>query len=108
MPKLKNIDISALKALIEKGPSESNFSIIDETEDFVVVLKKHGIAVQATDNEKYDLETILNIKYNQNIFVLNRIDQPVTGIVIFGKNKEFANEFTEMLKDRTVKKLILP
>ncbi|MBK9565853.1 MAG: RNA pseudouridine synthase [Saprospiraceae bacterium] len=107
MPKLKNIDISALKALIEKGPSESNFSIIDETEDFVVVLKKHGIAVQATDNEKYDLETILNIKYNQNIFVLNRIDQPVTGIVIFGKNKEFANEFTEMLKDRTVKKTYL-
>ena len=101
------MDLSALKNLAEKGPSESDFTIIDETDDFIVILKKHGIAVQATDNEKNDLETILNKKYNQNLYVLNRIDQPVTGIVIFGKNKEFANEFTELLKGRTIKKTYL-
>ena len=39
--------------------------------------------------------------------MLNRIDQPVTGLVIFGKNKKFAAAFTEMLKERTVKKTYL-
>lgn len=101
------MDFSALKILNEKGPSESNYSIIEETEDFIVVIKKYGIAVQATDNDIHDLETIFNKKYAQNIFVLNRIDQPVTGIVVFGKNKEFANAFTELLKGRSIKKTYL-
>jgi glycerol-3-phosphate dehydrogenase len=59
--------------------------IISETDDFLIVLKKHGVAVQATDSEQDDLEKILKEKYKTPIFVLNRIDQPVTGLVIFGK-----------------------
>jgi 23S rRNA pseudouridine1911/1915/1917 synthase len=70
-------------------------------------IKKNGIAVQVTDKDADDLETILNNKYSEKVHVLNRIDQPVTGLVIFGKNKKFASAFTEMLKERTVKKTYL-
>lgn len=97
-------DFSKLKKFTDKNDFDSNYSIIDETDDFLVILKKNGIAVQVTDKDSDDLETVLNVKYNEKVHVLNRIDQPVTGLVIFGKKKEFAAAFTEMLKARTVTK----
>jgi len=101
------VDLSILNNLTHKNSFESNYIIVDETEDFIVIIKKYGIAVQATNKEVYDLETVLNTKYKEPVYVLNRIDQPVSGIVIFGKNKLFASEFTEMLKARTVQKTYL-
>ncbi len=102
------MDLSALSNLIHKKQSfESNYAIMDETEDFVVVYKNHGVAVQITDKEVDDLEKILGAKYNGKVYVLNRIDQPVSGLVIFGKSKEFTAQFTEMLKNREVKKIYL-
>lgn len=101
------MDITSLQGLLRKDRFEDNYQIIDETEDFIVILKKHGIAVQVTDKESDDLETTLNKRYKEKVHVLNRIDQPVTGLVIFGKNKVFAAAFTEMLKAREVKKTYL-
>ncbi len=101
------MDISLPNNLTGKTSFESNYDIIDETDDFIVILKKNGIAVQVTDKEVDDLETILNSRYAEKVHVLNRIDQPVTGLVIFGKNKKFAAHFTEMLKERAVKKTYL-
>lgn len=83
------------------------YEILDEQEDFIIVYKHHGIAVQATDIKQNDIEGQLKEKFGKNIFVLNRIDQPVSGLVIFGKNKRFAELFTEMLKSRVVKKTYL-
>lgn len=88
-------------------PVEEVYHIIEETEDFIIVFKKYGIAVQATDKEQEDLEKLLQKKYSFPLYVLNRIDQPVSGLVIFGKNKEFTEAFTEMLKARVVKKTYL-
>ncbi len=101
------MDLSGLDKLNKIKTFDSNFSVIDESEDFIIILKKYGVAVQATDKETEDLETVLNAKYKEPVYVLNRIDQPVSGIVIFGKNKKFSAEFTEMLKERTVKKTYL-
>ncbi len=102
------MDFSKLKNFAAQTSSfEDNFNILDETEDFIVIHKKNGIAVQVTDKESNDLESFLNTKYSEKVHVLNRIDQPVSGLVIFGKNKRFAAAFTEMLKERTVKKTYL-
>lgn len=101
------MDLSLLNNFTGKNSFESNFRIIDESDDYIVILKKYGIAVQATDKDVYDLETVLNKRYKEPVHVLNRIDQPVSGLVIFGKNKIFSAQFTEMLKDRTVKKTYL-
>lgn len=102
------MDYTPLKKFINKRHSlESNYSIIDETDDFVIVFKKNGIAVQITDKEADDLERTLVERYSGQVYVLNRIDQPVTGLVIFGKTKLFAQQFTEMLKQREVKKTYL-
>jgi len=101
------VDLTSLNKLTNTNPFERDYTIIDETEDFIVVLKKSGIAVQVTDKTLDDLESILNKRFGIPLHVLNRIDQPVTGLVIFGKNKTFSAEFTEMLKSRTVKKTYL-
>lgn len=101
------MDLSGLKNLNNRNSIESNFMTLDETDDFIVILKKSGIAVQATDKEIPDIETILNARYKEKVHVLNRIDQPVAGLVIFGKTKEFSSAFTELLKERTVKKTYL-
>ena len=101
------MDLSGLNKLNKINSIDTNYSIIDESEDFIIILKKYGVAVQATDKETEDLETIFNGRYKEPVYVLNRIDQPVSGIVIFGKNKKFSSEFTEMLKERTVKKTYL-
>lgn len=102
------IDINNLfqKNIKEADPYESYY-IIEEKSDFLVVYKKNGLPVQVTDTDALDLETILNEKFNQKLFVLNRIDQPVSGLVIFGKTKEFAKAFTQMMKDRLVSKTYL-
>jgi 23S rRNA pseudouridine1911/1915/1917 synthase len=101
------VDLSKLSNLTHKTSFDDNYEIIDETQDYIVILKKHGIAVQATDKDVDDLETSLNARYKEKVHVLNRIDQPVTGLVIFGKNKEFSAAFTELLKERAVTKTYL-
>ncbi len=101
------MDLSLLDKFAHKSSFDANYDIIDETDDFIVILKKNGIAVQVTDKDVDDLETVLNGRYTQKVHVLNRIDQPVTGLVIFGKNKTFAAAFTEMLKERSIKKTYL-
>jgi 23S rRNA pseudouridine1911/1915/1917 synthase len=76
------------------------FDILFEDEDYIIVNKRNGLAVQAIEKEQEDLEKILNRRYNSPIFVIHRIDMPVSGLIIFGKNKWFAKEMTEMIKNR--------
>jgi 23S rRNA pseudouridine1911/1915/1917 synthase len=75
------------------------FDIMYEDKDYIIINKKNGLAVQATDTDQLDLETVLNQRYNK-VYVINRIDMPVSGIVIFGKNKAFTSAMIEMLKER--------
>ncbi|MCB9308696.1 MAG: RluA family pseudouridine synthase [Lewinellaceae bacterium] len=98
------LDLSAFENFGKKGSFEDHYTIIDETDDFFVVFKRYGIPVQVTDNEQMDLEGFLNAKFGGKVHVLNRIDQPVSGLVIFGKTREFTRIFTELLKNREVKK----
>jgi len=104
----ENLDFFPLNSLLTgRQPFDENYSVIEETDDFVVIFKKSGIAVQVTDKQTDDLERILEEKYKGRVYVLNRIDQPVAGLVIFGKNKAFTQEFSEMIQKREVKKTYL-
>ncbi|MBK9150515.1 MAG: RNA pseudouridine synthase [Saprospiraceae bacterium] len=93
--------------ILDQKSATEKFKVLDEQQDFIIVTKQHGIAVQATDTAQEDIESLLKRQYGNEIYVLNRIDQPVSGLVIFGKNKRFADQFTEMLKARIVRKTYL-
>jgi len=103
----EKMDIAKLIQKINTQDPEDRYNIIEETDDFIIVNKKYGIAVQATDKGQLDLEKTLQKKYKKPIYVINRIDQPVSGLVIFGKTKEFTEAFTEKFKDRSVHKTYL-
>lgn len=93
--------------LLQLGKKHEPYTILYENDDYIIVYKRYGIAVQATSQTQTDLEKILNEKYTHPIYVINRIDQPVSGLVIFGKNKEFTEAFTHKLKERDIKKTYL-
>ena len=63
------MDLSLLNNFVGKTSFESNYDIIDETDDFIVILKKNGIAVQVTDKDVDDLETVLNSRYKEKVHV---------------------------------------
>ncbi|MBK9042458.1 MAG: RNA pseudouridine synthase [Saprospiraceae bacterium] len=96
-----------LNKLLNLGKKKELYTVLDENDDFILVWKSYGIAVQATSQTQIDLEKILTEKYKQPIYVLNRIDQPVSGLVIFGKNKTFTEAFTHKIKERDIKKTYL-
>lgn len=104
LPMKSNPDWSKL---LEIGKNKELYTIVDENDNFLIVYKRNGIAVQATSQAQIDLEKLLSEKYKKPVYVLNRIDQPVTGLVIFGKNKTFTEAFTEKLKERDIKKTYL-
>jgi 23S rRNA pseudouridine1911/1915/1917 synthase len=83
------------------------YKIIYDSKDFIIIDKRYGIAVQATDTDQEDLETVLTRKLGYKVFVVNRIDMPVSGLVIFGKNIEFTRAMTEKLKARDIEKIYL-
>ena len=76
--------------------------IIYEDKDILVVHKEAGLPVQSRSALTQDLESMLLadfIKKNKGqqkpeLHVINRLDQPVEGLVLFAKNKKAAAGLT--------------
>lgn len=77
--------------------------ILFEDESILVVNKPAGIATQSKGVAAKDLESECK-KYRRDkgeepvIHVVHRLDQPVSGILVFAKTKEAAAELTKNLK----------
>lgn len=78
--------------------------ILFEDDSILVVNKPSGIATQSRGVSANDLESECK-KYRKKkgedpeIFVVHRLDQPVSGILVFAKTKEAAAELTRNLKE---------
>ena len=79
--------------------------IIYEDKDILVVHKEAGLPVQSRSALTQDLESMLLadfIKKNKGqqkpeLHVINRLDQPVEGLVLFAKNKKAAAGLTRQV-----------
>lgn len=79
--------------------------IIAETKDFVVLNKPCGIPIHATlDNHEENVLTQMRTALGCNLYVTQRLDVPVSGMVVFAKSKEFQTRFNKLLHDRKVTK----
>ncbi len=79
--------------------------VIAETKDFVVVNKPAGIPIHATlDNHEENVLTQMRHALGGNLYVTQRLDVPVSGLVVLAKTKEFQAEFNKLLHDRKVTK----
>lgn len=78
-------------------------NIIFEDNDIVVVDKPSGIAIQPDKSGKKSL--LEQLSENKEVFLIHRLDQRVSGLVIFAKNKESLAKLNHDFQSRKVKKI---
>jgi 23S rRNA pseudouridine1911/1915/1917 synthase len=79
--------------------------IIFENEDFIIFNKPAGIPVHATlDNAVENVLHQLQIFCHHPIFVTQRLDIPVGGLLVLAKTKKFQSDFNRLLIKRAVDK----
>ncbi len=73
-----------------------------EDQDLIVLHKKPGIAVQTKQTGKQDLVSLLKnyrVEKGEDAYIapINRLDQPVEGLVLFAKNEKSAANLSAQL-----------
>ena len=89
--------------------SASKF-FIENNENFVVINKPSGIAVQSGTKSKKNILDILsksNEFENCTPFPVHRIDKETTGLLIVAKNRKYAQLFTSLFRIRKIHKTYL-
>ena len=115
---LTNIDFSPSKHKkssekyqpTRKDLSTSSNIFIENNENFVVVNKPAGIAVQSgTKSRKNIIDILRKTKEFSNSlpYTVHRIDKETTGVLIFAKNRKFAQLFTSLFRIRKIHKTYL-
>lgn len=78
--------------------------IINETENYIVILKAPG-----EDSEK-DVPGLLAAQAGKDAsdyYCVHRLDKTVSGLLVYGKNKATAADLTKQIQDETVEKTYL-
>lgn len=88
--------------VIDKSNSFSDFDIIYEDKNYLIVNKINGLLTISTSssNKRYEDTLYRRVRYylnskNEYAFIVNRIDKETSGIVVFVKNEKLKN----MLQD---------
>ena len=89
---------------------KSSGIFIENNENFVVINKPAGIAVQSgTKTIKNILDILRSSKefYNSLPYTVHRIDKETTGLLIVAKNRKYAQLFTSLFRIRKIHKTYL-
>ena len=84
--------------------------IIENNENFIVINKPPGIAVQSgTKSFKNIVDTLRETKYFEDSkpFIVHRLDKETSGILIVAKTREYAQLFTSLFRIRKIHKTYL-
>ena len=80
-------------------------TIVHRGKDFLVVNKPAGIPVHANvDNQAENVLHQLRLVLGTEVFVTQRLDTEVSGLIVFAKTPQFQRHFNQLLVDRRVKK----
>ena len=94
----------------KKDLSQSSKFILENNDNFVVINKPSGIAVQSgTKSRKNILDILKKTKEFDGFypFAVHRIDKETTGVLIVAKNREYAQLFTSLFRIRKIHKTYL-
>ena len=84
--------------------------IIENNENFIVINKPSGIAVQSgTKSFKNVVDTLRETKYFEDSkpYIVHSLDKETSGILIVAKNREYAQLFTSLFRIRKIHKTYL-
>ena len=109
---IDKIKKSEKKTTIQYKPSKSekdkyNDFIIEDNDNFIVINKPSGIAVQSgTKSFKNIVDTLRETKYFENSkpYIVHRLDKETSGVLIVAKNREYAQLFTSLFRIRKIHK----
>lgn len=80
--------------------------IVFESETFLVVNKPSGLPVHATlDNYIENLAYQLSKALGEGLYVTQRLDVPVSGILVLAKTLNFQSEFNRFLRQKRIRKI---
>lgn len=87
-------------------------TILYEDQDIIVCRKPSGFPVQNKRIGSMDMESALKnylVRKGEApyIAIVHRLDQPVQGILVFGKNRESANELSRQIQQGKMEKIYL-
>ena len=110
-------DISKFKVTVRPKikkykPSRKEVNIYDEyilenNNNFVVINKPRGIAVQAgTKSFRNIIDVLKESKYFENTkpYIVHRLDKETSGVLIVAKTREYAQLFTSLFRIRKIHK----
>ena len=81
--------------------------IIENNENFIIINKPAGIAVQSgTKSFKNIIDILKDSKYfvNRKPYIVHRLDKETSGILIVAKSREYAQLFTSLFRIRKIHK----
>ena len=81
--------------------------ILENNDNFVVINKPRGIAVQAgTKSFRNIIDVLKDSKYFENTkpYIVHRLDKETSGILIVAKTREYAQLFTSLFRIRKIHK----
>jgi len=90
--------------------SSSSRMFIENNENFVVINKPAGIAVQSGTKSRRNIIDILRSTkefINSSPYTVHRIDKETTGVLIVAKNRKYAQLFTSLFRIRKIHKTYL-
>ena len=110
-------DISKFKItqrpkIVKYKPSRKEVDIYDDyilenNNNFIVINKPRGIAVQAgTKSFRNIIDVLKETKYFENTkpYIVHRLDKETSGVLIVAKNREYAQLFTSLFRIRKIHK----
>ena len=92
-----------------------NLDVIYEDNHLLVVNKPPGILVQGDSTDRISLLQVakdyIKVRYGKkgNVFlaIVHRLDRPVSGVIVFGRNSKSASRLAQMFRERKVEKVYL-
>jgi len=106
----KNKNSTTRYIATKKEVRSSSEMIIENNENFVVINKPAGIAVQSGTKSKKNIIDILRTTKEfekTNPYTVHRIDKETTGLLIVAKNRKYAQLFTSLFRIRKIHKVYL-
>ena len=109
---ISKFKISDRPQILKYKPSRKEVDVYDDyilenNENFIVINKPSGIAVQSgTKSFRNIIDVLKDTKYftNSKPFIVHRLDKETSGILIVAKNREYAQLFTSLFRIRKIHK----
>lgn len=81
--------------------------LLERNNQYLAFNKPAGLNVQPTDEDATSLLKMASAYAKRSVFLLHRLDRPVSGVVLFPKTKNALQHFEEQWRNATVRKTYL-